>query len=486
MTVGGMCALPATQLATLIGRGEVSPVEVITAVLDRIAAINPALGAYVSLDADGALSAARAAEQAVRAGATLGKLHGVPVSIKDNIWMAGHTAAAGSRLLRSFRAPEDSPVVTQLRRAGAIIVGRTNMPEFAWRGTTEGPLHPPARNPWNTALTAGGSSGGAAGAVAAGLGPLAIGTDGAGSIRLPASFCGVVGFKPTFGRIAHYPAARANELVSHIGPMARSVADCALLFHACAGYDRRDPWSVPPPTTSQTSTTSPNTQASNDGPTGRRDLRGLRVAWAPTLGGIPADPEAITATRRTVQHIATLGAAVDQVTPDLAGASDILDTLYGSAQAAMHGTRPVAEKAQMDQDLVGYAEQHLDLSANQYLAAVEARQALVDTLRRFFDGYDLLVTPTCAVLPFELGQVNPPTVAGVKPGHLDWTLCYPFNFSGQPAISLPAGLSTTGLPIGVQLVGRKHADELVLAAAAAIEQIAPWCDTWPDELHTGP
>jgi len=240
-----LCFTSAVELVELIRRRALSPVEITRAVLERIDRLNTRLGAYVMVHAERALGEARAAERAVMAGEPLGPLHGVPISIKDNLWTAGERVTYGSRLLAGFVAQEDAPSVAGLRAAGAIFVGRTNLPEFAWRGSTDNRLFGESRNPWDLTRTPGGSTGGGAAAVASGLGPLALGSDGAGSIRIPASFCGLVGFKPTFGRVPMYPAAGGNELVAHVCPLARTVRDVALMLNAIAGHDRRDAFALP-------------------------------------------------------------------------------------------------------------------------------------------------------------------------------------------------------------------------------------------------
>ena len=245
MDATDLCFTSAVELAELIRRRALSPVEITRAVLERIDRLNTRLGAYVIVHAERALGEARAAERAVMAGEPLGPLHGVPISIKDNLWTAGERTTYGSRLLREFVATEDAPSVAGLRAAGAIFVGRTNLPEFAWRGSTDNPLFGESRNPWDLTRTPGGSTGGGAAGVAAGLGPLALGSDGAGSIRIPASFCGLVGLKPTFGRVPMYPAAGGNELVAHVCPLARTARDVALMLNAIARHDRRDAFALP-------------------------------------------------------------------------------------------------------------------------------------------------------------------------------------------------------------------------------------------------
>ncbi|HEV8637456.1 MAG TPA: amidase family protein [Chloroflexota bacterium] len=471
MSATDLCFTSAVELAELIRRRALSPVEITRAVLERIERLNGRLGAYVLLHAERALERAREAEQSVMAGQPLGPLHGVPVSIKDNLWTAGDRTTFGSRLLAEFVPPEDAPSVAGLRAAGAILVGRTNLPEFAWRGSTDNPLFGASRNPWDPTRTPGGSTGGGAAAVAAGLGPLALGSDGAGSIRIPASFCGLVGLKPTFGRVPMYPAAGGNELVAYICPLARTVRDVALMMNATARYDRRDPFALPDDGVDYL--------AACDEP-----LVGaapVRIAWSASLGFAPVEPETREICAAAARAFAEVGLEVEEASPDLGDPSWILQTLYGGAQAGAHAARPAEQKAQMDPALVAYAEASASLTVVEYLRAVAARQALVDALRRFFERYDLLLTPTLGLPAFPLGLVGPREVAGREVTHLGWTLCYPFNYSGQPAISIPAGWTASGLPVGLQIVGRRLEDVLVLRAAAAFEALRPWAARRPSE-----
>jgi aspartyl-tRNA(Asn)/glutamyl-tRNA(Gln) amidotransferase subunit A len=460
----------ASELAQLIRRRSLSPVEITRTVLERIERLNHQLGAYVMVHAERALGEARAAEQAVMAGEPLGPLHGVPISIKDNLWTAGERTTYGSRLLAEFVAPQDAPSVARLRAAGAVLVGRTNLPEFAWRGSTDNRLFGESRNPWDLTRTPGGSTGGGAAAVAAGLGPLALGSDGAGSIRIPASFCGLVGFKPTFGRVPMYPAAGGNELVAHVCPLARTVRDVGLMMSAIARHDPRDPFALPDDGVDY--------RAACDESLARTPLR---IAWSPDLGFAPVERETREIAETAARAFAEIGVTVDEATPDLGDPSSILKILYGGAQAGAHAARSAEQKAQMDPDLVAYAEASAGLSVVEYVRAVGARQAMVDALRRFFERYDLLLTPTLCLPAFPLGVVGPTEVAGRKVTHLGWTLCYPFNYSGQPAVSVPAGWTASGLPVGLQIVGRRLEDALVLRAAATFEALRPWADRRPHE-----
>jgi aspartyl-tRNA(Asn)/glutamyl-tRNA(Gln) amidotransferase subunit A len=463
----------AVELAELIRGRALSPVEITGAVLERIERLNGRLGAYVAVHAERALAEARAAERAVMADEPLGPLHGVPVSLKDNLWAAGDRATFGSRLFSDFVAPDDAPSVASLRAAGAIFLGRTNLPEFAWRGSTDNRLFGESRNPWDLARTPGGSSGGGAAAVAAGLGPLALGSDGAGSIRIPASFCGLVGLKPTFGRVPVYPAAGGHELVAHVGPLARTVRDAALMLNAIARHDRRDPFALPDDGVDYV--------AACGGPLRLRGGGSVRIAWSADLGFAPVEPETRAIAEAAARAFGNAGLAVEDASPDLGDPSAILQTLYGGAQAGAHAARPPEQKAQMDPELVVYAEASANLSAVEYFRALVARQAMVDALRRFFERYDLLLTPTVSLPAFPLGLVGPREVAGREVAHLGWTLCYPFNYSGQPAVSVPAGRTAAGLPVGLQIVGRRLEDALVLRAAAAFEAIRPWAAHRPRE-----
>jgi aspartyl-tRNA(Asn)/glutamyl-tRNA(Gln) amidotransferase subunit A len=468
-----LCFTSATELAQLIRRRVLSPVEITSAVLERIERLNPRLGAYVAVHAERALGEARAAEQAVMAGKPLGALHGVPVSIKDNLWTAGERTTYGSRLLAEFVASQDAPSVAGLRAAGAIFVGRTNLPEFAWRGSTDNRLFGESRNPWDVTRTPGGSTGGGAAAVAAGLGPLALGSDGAGSIRIPASFCGLVGFKSTFGRVPMYPAAGGNELVAHVCPLARTVRDVALMMNAIARHDPRDQFALP--------NDGVDYPAACDALAATRAGGPLRIAWSADLGFAPVERETREIAEAAARAFEGIGVTVDEATPELGDPSSILKALYGGAQAGAHAARSAEQKAQMDPELVAYAEASAGLTVVDHVRAVAARQAMVDALRRFFERYDLLLTPTLCLPAFPLGIVGPSEVAGRKVTHLGWTLCYPFNYSGQPAVSVPAGWTASGLPVGLQIVGRRLEDALVLRAAATFEALRPWAARRPPD-----
>ncbi len=306
------------------------------------------------------------------------------------------------------------------------------------------------------------------------MGPLALGSDGAGSIRIPASFCGLVGFKPTFGRVPMYPAAGGNELVAHVCPLARTVRDVALMMNAIARHDRRDAFALPDDGVNYLA-------GCNEPLGGTRGGTPVRIAWSADLGYALVEPETREIAETAARAFSEIGLTVEEASPDLGDPSVILKTLYGGAQAGAHAARSAEQKAQMDPELVAYAEASAGLSVVECLGAVAARQALVDTRRRFFERYDLLLTPTLCLPAFPLGIVGPSEVAGRKMTHLGWTLCYPFNYSGQPAVSVPAGWTASGLPVGLQIVGRRLEDALVLRAAAAFEALRPWAARRPRE-----
>ena len=461
-----LCYLPATDLAARIRAKEISPVEAVEAVLARIETLNPQINAFCFVHAAEARAQARAAEAAVLRGDDLGPLHGVPVSVKDNVAIVGKPLTYGSRLLRDHIANETSPIGARIKAAGAIIVGRTNTPEYAWRGSTDNRLFGETRNPWNLACTAGGSSGGAGAAVAAGLTPLSLGTDGAGSIRIPASFCGIVGHKPSFGRVPFFPSPGANELAAHAGPMTRTVRDAALFLDVLAGPDERDRFSLP--------TSDERYVESVEGGVAR-----WRVAWSPDLGHIPVDPEVLQIAESAAHAFLELGAHLDRPDLGLPDPEPLLGVLYPFVQAGAHAARPPEQHAEMDPGLVAIAKHGAQLTAIQIGQAMTARAAYWDRMWRAFEQFDILLTPTISVPAFERGIVGPTEVDGRAVLHLAWTLAYPFNLTGQPAISVPCGFTANGLPVGLQIVGKRFADGAVLRAAAAFEAARPWATHRP-------
>jgi aspartyl-tRNA(Asn)/glutamyl-tRNA(Gln) amidotransferase subunit A len=463
-----LCWMPASALAGAIRKKKVSPVEVVEAVLERIDKTR-ALNAYCLVDADGARRAARAAETALtRRSATLGPLHGVPFSVKDLIVSKGLVTTFGTPLYRDNVTTEDAPSVARMREAGAIMIGKTNTPIFGWVGVTDNPLFGPTRNPWNLDHTPGGSSGGAGAAVAAGLAPLAIGTDGGGSIRKPAAWSGIFGLKPTFGRVALHPHGAAWSL-SHAGPMTRTVTDAALMMNAMARPDERDPYSLPADGVDYVKALK--------GP-----LEGLRVAYSETLGFAPAvDPEVREATAKAARELRRFGCRVDSVNPGWPSPYDPWRTLfYGGIATRLAPYRD--RKDDIGAGLADIVEEALAYPPTKYVQAFFDRHAWYQHVRAFFEKYDLLLSPVCASPPLRIGEYFATEIDGVKVGRdAGSAFTFAFNMTGHPAASVPCGFTRAGLPIGLQIVGRRFADAMVLRAAAAFEEARPWADKRPQD-----
>lgn len=457
----GLVYLSASSASAQIRSGQLSSATLVESILRRVDRLQPALNAFTYIRRDESMAEAQAADEAVRKGGELGALHGVPITVKDNVPMAGAPCTAGSRLLRNYVPDEDAVTVERLRAAGAIIIGRTNAPEFVWRGSTDNRVFGETRNPWDLTRTSGGSSGGAGAAVASGLAPLALGTDGAGSIRIPASFCGIVGLKPSFGRVPFDPSPGPAESTAHAGPMTRTVRDAALMLDVLAGPDDRDRHSLP--------NTGERFQDEID-----KSIAGRRIAWSPDLGHIPVEPEIVAIAAKAAEAFQDLGCEVESFEGSLPDPAPILEVLYAGFQAGAHGLRPPAELDEMDPELVKIIKRGKEFTAVEMGQAVIARARYWEAMRTLFERFDLLLTPSISVPPFELGIVGPSMVAGRPVVHLGWTLCYPFNYTGQPAVTVPCGFTDAGLPVGLQIVGRRFADAAVLRAAAAFEAIRPW------------
>ncbi|MEZ7157926.1 amidase [Streptomyces sp. MAD19A] len=446
--------LTAARLVDGYRKGEFGPVEVTRAALRRAEEIQPEVNAFVRLLADDALQRAAASAERWRRGEQLGPLDGVPVTVKDILLLRGAPTLKGSRTVDpAGRWDEDAPSVARLRERGAVFLGKTTTPEFGWKGVTDSPLSGVTRNPHDPSRTAGGSSGGAAAAVALGAGPLALGTDGGGSVRIPAAFCGIFALKPTYGRVPLYPASAFGTL-AHVGPMTRDAADAALLMDAIAAPDPRD-WSGLPPAPG------PFSEALGGG------VRGLRVAFSPSLGGqVRVDPGVAAVVRRAVERLAGLGAYVEETDPDLADPVEAFHTLWFAGAARVTQLLGREQRERLDPGLREICREGGRLSALDYLAAVDVRMDLGRRMGRFHDAYDLLVTPTLPVTAFEAGAEVPR-----GSGHRRWTgwtpFTYPFNMTQQPAASVPVGLAD-GLPVGLQLVAARHRDDLVLRAAHAL------------------
>ena len=463
-----ICYLPALEMRDAIRTKILSPVEVMDAILQRIEHINPRVNAYCTVVADSAMEQAEQAEQKVVKGEELGPLHGIPVSIKDLVFTKGIRTTGGTLMYENFVPDVDAIVVERLKAAGAIIVGKTNTPEFGWVAITDNLVFGPTRNPWNLDRTSGGSSGGAASAVASGMGPLAQGSDGGGSIRIPSGFCGTFGLKPSFGRVPQGPGFPGMwEGLSVTGPITRTVRDAALMMEVIVGRDDRDHFSLPD--------TAPDYLSQLEG-----DLKGLRVAWSKDLGYAVVDPQVLKATEAAVKTFATLGCTVEAADPQVDSPQQNFSTVTACSLAAVLAEKLPEWGSRFEPALVAFMERSKDILAVDYVKARIANLVYRNKMQAFFEEYDLLLTPTLAVPAFEIGIYGPREIAG-KPaqplGFMPFT--YPFNVTGQPAASVPCGFSDDGLPIGLQIVGRRFADAVVLKAAAVFEQAAPWADKLP-------
>lgn len=464
MRADDLAFMSVADLSGAIRTKRVSPVEVVGAVLDRIERLNPRLNAYCLVTGESARQEAREAEAAVMRADPLPPLHGVPISVKDIVITRGVRTTFGSRIYENNVPVEDAPLVARLKVAGGIMVGKTTTPEFGWKGVTDSPLFGITRNPWNLERTPGGSSGGAAAAVAAGLAPLAVGTDGGGSIRIPGSFCGVFGLKPTCGLVPVYPTAATGTL-THMGPMSRTVRDAALMLQVMAGPDDRDPLSLP--------STSANFAAALEA-----GVRDLRVAWSPTLGYATVDPEVRAVTEAAAKRFQGLGCRMDQVDRVFDDPDPIWAPLFYGGIAGRLNDSLEEWRSRMDPGLVEAIEAGRKMGAMEFVKAGLARASFFEVVRKFFTQYDLLLTPTLAVASFAAG-FDQPRERGTGSG-LAWVaFTYPFNLTGQPAATVPCGFTRDGLPIGLQIIGKRLEDSTVLRAAAAYEAAAPWADRRP-------
>jgi aspartyl-tRNA(Asn)/glutamyl-tRNA(Gln) amidotransferase subunit A len=457
--------LTARELVEAYRSKRLSPAEVADAVLLRIEALNSRLNAFCWRDGAKTKEAAKASEARWLAGAPLGPVDGVPTSIKDVLLTDGAPTLRVSKTVDRWRTwNEDAPTVARLRAAGAVFIGKTTTPEFGWKGVTDSPRSGVTRNPWNLERTPGGSSGGASAAVAAGLGPLTLGTDGGGSIRIPAGFTGIFGLKPTFGRVPAYPPSPFGTL-AHVGPMTRDVGDAALIMNVITRPDVRDWYAL-----------------ADDG----RDyldgldagVAGLRVAFSPDLGFVRVAAEVAASVAKAATALSDLGAHVEVADPGFHNPQEMFRTLWYAGAAGLFRTISAQKRKQVDPGLLEIVAEGESLSALDVLAAEKARATLGIVMNQFHERFDLLVTPALPMVAFEAGREVPE--GWWHPRWFTWTpFTYPFNLTRQPAASVPCGFSSDGLPIGVQIVGPLGADAVVLRAARALEQALPWAGRKP-------
>ncbi len=454
-----LCALSATELLQMYRTRKLSPVEATRAALARIDQLNPALNCFCLVDEKSALASARASEARWRRGQPIGLVDGVPTSIKDLLLTRGWPTLRGSKTVQP-KGPwrDDAPAVARLREHGAVLLGKTTTPEFGWKGVTDNALTGITRNPWNPAKTPGGSSGGSAAAVAAGMGALTVGTDGGGSIRIPCAFTGLFGLKPSFGRVPAWPLSPFGT-VAHVGPMTRTVSDAALLLNVLSQPDARDALALP--------------HDPRDYRIGLNDgVRGLRIAYSANLGYAEVDAEIATLVKKAALRFEQLGAHVEERDPGFENPGAVFSSHWYAGAASLLRRFTPGQLKLVDPGLREVAEAGAKISLLDYLDAVRARGELGVHMNRFHETYDLLLTPTLPLAAFQAGR----EVADVMKERrwTDWSpFSYPFNLTQQPAASVPCGFTKQGLPVGLHIVGPRYADALVLRAARAFETLQP-------------
>jgi len=471
-----ICRMDAVALAKRIRTKELSATEVTDAVLRRMEVLEPHLHAFCTPTPDVARAAAKAVDAQIARGEAVGPLAGVPIGIKDLVATAGIKTVMGSKLYENFVPDEDDIVVERLKAAGAVIIGKTNVPEFGYSGVGHNPVFETTRNPWNLAMTSGGSSAGSGASVATGMAPFAIGSDGGGSVRIPAAHCGLVGFKASMGRVALYPGCRDErypgvsswETLEHIGPMSRTVADSALMLSVIAGPDPRDRYSIP--------------AADFDGLEAvQGDVKGLRIAYSEDWGYAAVDPEVRRVVREAVAVFENeLGCTVERVDPGWRSDAGATFWTLVAADTDLTGMRNMIKgrEHEISPHLVDLVMR--PWTGADFTDAHTQRKAICNAMWRFMANYDLLLTPTLAVPAFPVHMQGPEKIEGRMGRNGDW-LCFTFpaNLTGQPAASVPAGFTKDGLPVGLQIIGRHLGDRSVLNACGAFERARPWAQHWP-------
>lgn len=441
------------DLSTRLDRQDFTPTELLEETLARIDRVEPVLNMFACLDIEGARQAAAEADARQRQGARLSPLDGIPTSIKDLIAQAGLPLRFGSRATPDSPAPDDAPAVRRLRAAGAVLLGKSTTSEFGCKAVGDSPLTGITRNPWNPEMSPGGSSCGAAAMVAAGVVPYAIGTDGGGSIRIPAALCGLFGIKAQFGRVPVFPVS-ATPTLAHVGPLTRTVEDAAIVLGAIAGYDRRDPFSVAGPV--------PDFRGA------LQSERKLRIGWSPDFGYASVEPEVAVLTARAIERLADLGHEVVELPPLMEDPAPLWNAeFYAGVGTKLRGVIDSAPD-RLDPAVLEVLRIAISQGMEDYYAKVFQRYAFRETMRQLFDRFDLVASPTLPVSHVLAGQNVPPSQAGRS--IVSWvSFTYPFNLTGQPAASLPVGFTGTGLPVGLQIAGAMHDEATVLALCNAYE-----------------
>ncbi|MTI83057.1 MAG: amidase [Firmicutes bacterium] len=454
------------ELSERIKKKEISPTEILESYIERINKVNPVINAIVTVTEEIAQTEAKRAEEAVMKGAPLGLLHGIPVILKDNIFTKGIRTTFGSKLYENFIPDKDAILVQRLRSAGAIILGKTNMPEFGTLPITDNLISGSTQNPWDVKKTSGGSSGGSAAAVAAGLCALSMANDSGGSIRIPASLCGVYGIKPSFGRIPSYPRLPGWETLFHEGPITRTVEDAAMMLEVLAGPDEHDRFTLPPAPTGYLSSLG-------------KEIKGFKVAYSHDLGYAAVEPEVKKLAYEAAMVFENLGCQVEEINPDLPDMLNALKTitvtnLLTANEKQLDKWKEVAYPSYRPMFDAIFNITNKDLVRDQF----NREYILWEKMRKIFDKYDLLLTPTSAVAAFDSGvggPIGPLKVDNKQVSELSWTtLTDHANFTGQPAASVPCGFTEKGLPVGLQIIGRRYSDYTVLQASAAFESARPW------------
>jgi aspartyl-tRNA(Asn)/glutamyl-tRNA(Gln) amidotransferase subunit A len=461
-----LCFTPATELARLLAARTVSAVELTETVLRRIETLEPSINAMATVTAERALEQARRADAALARGESLGPLHGIPVTVKDLFPVAGVPMESGSHIRKGYVPDFDVPFVERLVGAGAVLLGKTTTSEFGWTGVSRSPLTGITSNPWRLGYNAGASSAGAGAAAAAGYGPLHQGSDGAGSIRMPSHFSGVFGIKASYGRVPNWPV-RNNDQASHVGPMTRTVADAALMLRVMAGPHPLDHFSL--------EAEPADYPAHLD-----EGVTGLRVAFSPDLGHARVDPEVADLARSAAGIFAELGCAMEEPeVPFGPLGPELIRFMWAAHELELAEHLPRWE-AKMDPGLVACIRSADGTSALDYLTMRSRKLAYVEQVHRFFERYDLLLTPAVSVAAFPADRLQPEHWPQHEWDWVSWAeFSYPFNFSHNPAASIPCGFTADGLPVGLQIVGRRLEDLTVLKAAAAFEAARPWAQARP-------
>ncbi len=449
--------MSATRLAKGFKKGDFSPVDVAKRCLSQIKTHEPRLNAMSLVDEATTLAMAEASHKRWKKGEPLSALDGVPVLIKDLLLVKGWPTLRGSKTVdRNQPWDNDAPSVARLREAGAVFLGMTTTPEFGWKGVTDSPLTGITRNPWNTEMTPGGSSGGSAAGLAAGYAPIALGTDGGGSIRIPAGFTGTFGHKPSFGRVPAWPLSPFGT-VAHVGPMTRRVKDAALLMNVIAQPDNRDWFSLPYDSTDYLKGLG-------------KGVKGLRIAFSPRLGYVDVNPEIAALVRKAVETLEGLGAHVEEVDPGFSDPAECFRVLWFSGARSILGQLPPEKKALLDPALADVVEQAASISVQDVYDANRARGMLGTEMRLFMKTYDALLTPSLPIAAFGAGLLQPADPDN-RGKWVNWTpFTYPFNLTQQPAASVPCGFTSGGLPAGLHIIGRMFDDRTVLRISEAFEQ----------------